>query len=211
MRSPEGTFASGEPETSKNVVKGALAGMAGGLVASWVMSRLQHVMESSNADDVVGRNDLSNPVVPPIAEEQLASTTYSSSAPRLFSKEEQEKPKATVRMANRISKTFLKHDVPADRQDVAGQSVHYAFGTLMGGLYGAVAEMRPEVVSRLGGVPFGMAVWLLAEEIALPALHLSDGPKEVPLTKHATGLATHFAYGATADGVRRLLRKTVIH
>lgn len=211
MRSPEGTFASGEPETSKNVVKGALAGMAGGLVASWVMSRLQHVMESSNAGDAVGRDDFASPTAPPIAEEQLASTTYSSSAPRFFQKDGAEKPKATVRMANRISKTFLKHEVPAERQDVAGQSVHYAFGTLMGGVYGAVAEMRPEVVSRLGGVPFGMAVWLLAEEVALPALHLTAGPKEVPLKKHATGLATHFAYGATADGVRRLLRKTVIH
>ena len=209
MRSPEGSFASGEPDTSRNVVKGALAGMAGGLVASWVMSRLQQVMETSGADDAVVRDTA--PVVPPLAEEQLAGTTYSSSAPRLFVDGEVEKPKPTVRMANRLSKTFLRHEVPAGQENVAGQSVHYAFGTLMGGLYGAVAEMRPEVVSKLGGVPFGMAVWLLAEEIALPALHLREGPKEVPLKQHATGLASHFAYGATADGVRRLLRKTVIH
>ena len=209
MRSREESFASGEPDTSRNVVKGALAGMAGGLVASWVMSRLQQVMETTKTEDAA--RAASQPVVPPLAEEQLASTTYSSSAPMLFADGEAAKPKPTVRMANRISKTFLKHEVPTERENVAGQSVHYAFGTLMGGLYGAVAEMRPEVVSKLGGVPFGMAVWLLAEEIALPALHLREGPKEVPLKKHATGLASHFAYGATADGVRRLLRKTVIH
>ena len=207
MSNHEESFASREPETSRNVVKGALAGMAGGLVASWVMSRLQHVMESSNA----GEADTASPVVPPIAEEQLAGTTYSSSAPRLFANDATKEVRPEVRMANRISKTFLKHELPEERQDLAGQSVHYAFGTLMGGVYGAVAEMRPEVVARLGGVPFGMAVWLLAEEIALPALHLSGGPQEVPLKKHATGLASHFAYGATADGVRRLLRKTVIH
>jgi len=208
MRSPEESFGSGEPDTSRNVVKGALAGMAGGLVASWVMNRLQHVMESSTAGDGIA-GDHATPVVPPIAEEQLASTTYSSSAPQLFSKPNPQ-PAPTVRMANRISKTFLRRELPAEQENVAGQSVHYGFGTLLGGVYGAVAEMRPEVVARLGGVPFGMTVWLLAEELALPALHLRAGAKEVSLKKHAAGLANHFAYGATADGVRRLLRRTVI-
>jgi hypothetical protein len=210
MRNREESFASGEPETSRSVVKGALAGMAGGLVASWVMSRLQNVMESSGGEDAVA----ANPALPPIAEEQLASTTYSSSAPGLGTKtgpDATRQVRPELRMANRISKTFLKHEIPAERENVAGQCTHYAFGTLVGGLYGAVAEMRPEVVSKLGGMPFGMAVWLLAEELALPALHLTDGPQDVPLKKHATGLASHFAYGATTDGVRRLLRKTVIH
>ena len=31
------------------------------------------------------------------------------------------------------------------------------------------------------------------------------------IQKHATALASHFVYGATTDGVRRLLRKTAIH
>src|SRR5262245_46972532 len=125
MRRREESFASGEPETSKNVVKGALAGMAGGLVASWVMSRLKHVMESPSTADAVS----ANPVVPPIAEEQLASTTYSSSAPALGSPTRSDAAKSVrpeLRMANRISKTFLKHEIPAERENVAGQCTHYA-------------------------------------------------------------------------------------
>ena len=213
MRNPEGSFASVEPktskdpETSKNVVKGALAGMAGGLVASWVMNRLQHAMESATADDAAKGGA---GFAPPIAEERLSPTTYSSSAPALFDGPA-ERPRPEVRMANRIAKTFLRHELPEERRDVAGKAVHYAFGTLVGGVYGAVAEMSPDVIARLGGVPFGMAVWLLADEIALPALKLAEGPKQVPVKQHATALASHFVYGATTDGVRRLLRRTAIH
>jgi putative membrane protein len=207
MRNPEQSYESDRPQ-NRDVVKGALAGMAGGLVASWIMNRVEHVMESAEPEILHPR---AQGFAPPIAEEQLASTTYSSSAPQAFMNGEAPKPKPTVRMANRISKTFLRHELAEERKDVAGRAVHYAFGTLVGGLYGAMAEMSPEVVSRLGGVPFGMAVWLLADEIALPAFRLAGKPQEVPVKKHATALAEHFVYGATTDGVRRLLRKTAIH
>jgi len=217
------TVDAGVEECPRSVVKGALAGMAGGLVASWLMDRLESVMKPSTPDESSPEgsspeeaNDpnRSREFTPPIGEEQLAQTTYSSSAPQAFGDGEEQqpaKPDATVRMANRISKTFLHHEVPEEKQDVAGKAVHYAFGTLIGGLYGAAAEMSPAVVSRFGGLPFGMALWILADELALPAFQLGDAPKDKPLKQHATGLATHFVYGATTDGVRRLLRRTAIH
>lgn len=194
-------------------MKGALAGMAGGLVAAWVMDRLESVMKPATEDPAM-QADAGRGFAPPISEEQLAQTTYSSSRPQVGTGAdggEKKKSEPTVHMANRISKTFLHREVPEERQDVAGKAVHYAFGTLVGGIYGAAAEMSPDVVSRFGGLPFGMAVWLLADELALPAFQLGKKPNEKPIQQHATGLATHFVYGAATDGVRRLLRNTAIH
>lgn len=38
----------------------------------------------------------------------------------------------------------------------------------------------------------GLKVWLVADEAAVPALGLSGSPTEVPLSKHAYALASHF-------------------
>jgi len=46
-----------------------------------------------------------------------------------------------------------------------------AFGTLMGAAYGAMAEIAPFSTTG-GGLPFGLALWLGADEIAVPLLHL---------------------------------------
>jgi uncharacterized membrane protein YagU involved in acid resistance len=59
--------------------------------------------------------------------------------------------------------------------------VHYAFGAATGGLYGAVAEFAPEVTTA-ADLPFGAAFWLVADEIAVPLLGLSKGPKEYPVS-----------------------------
>ena len=86
--------------------------------------------------------------------------------------------------------------------------MHYAFGTVVGGVYGVVAEFAP-VVTTGAGVPFGTAVWLGADEIAVPALGLSKPPTQYPLSKHLYAIASHFVYGLTTDVVRRSLRKVL--
>jgi len=48
-----------------------------------------------------------------------------------------------------------------------GTVVHYAFGAVMGAVYGAAAEVAPPVKS-LAGLPYGAALFVGADEIALP-------------------------------------------
>src|SRR5687767_15023585 len=53
----------------------------------------------------------------------------------------------------------------------AAMLTHYTFGAAMGALYGAYRERR----RRTGnGIAFGLMVWLIADEIAMPLLGLSD-------------------------------------
>ena len=116
---------------------------------------------------------------------------------------------ATVKAASAISQAVLHRQLTSDEKRIAGPAVHYAFGSVVGGVYGAMAEMVP-VTTKAWGVPFGAAVWLGADEIGVPAAGLSQSPEKVPVTTHASALAAHLVYGATADGVRRLVRLALI-
>jgi uncharacterized membrane protein YagU involved in acid resistance len=79
----------------------------------------------------------------------------------------------------------------------------------MGGVYGALTELSPKVASG-AGMPFGAALWLAADEVAVPALGLSKKPTESPAPIHAYALASHLVYGLTTDLVRRVVRR-VLH
>jgi putative membrane protein len=83
--------------------------------------------------------------------------------------------------------------------------VHYGYGTAAGGLYGALAEVWPN--AKIGfGMGYGIALWLLGSETALPALRLGPPPTDVPPHKHADNLAAHVCYGLTLDFVRRVAK-----
>ncbi|QHN02522.1 DUF1440 domain-containing protein [Granulicella sp. WH15] len=86
-----------------------------------------------------------------------------------------------------------------------GPIVHYAFGALMGGLYGGLAEYSPLVRSGFG-TSFGGVLFTGADLIAVPAFKLSGAPTEFPASAYATPFAAHIVYGATTELVRRIVR-----
>ena len=88
----------------------------------------------------------------------------------------------------------------------AGSIVHYAFGAVVGALYGAMAEIAPRATTALG-LPFGAAVWLGAHVVAVPALGLAESPAHQPLGKEAGEFALHLLYGSITELGRRLLRR----
>lgn len=92
---------------------------------------------------------------------------------------------ATVKAASAISQAVLHRQLTSDEKRIAGPVVHYAFGSVVGGVYGAMAEMVP-VTTKAWGVPFGAAVWLGADEIGVPAAGLSQSTTEG--TRHDPGV-----------------------
>jgi len=54
-------------------------------------------------------------------------------------------------------------------------------------------------------VAFGAAVWMLADEVALPLLDLTPPPEAIPLSIHLYALTAHLVYGLAT---RRMLRFT---
>jgi putative membrane protein len=118
--------------------------------------------------------------------------------------QQQEDP--TMVTAEKVSEAFAGIRLSKDQKKIGGTVVHYAFGAAMGAVYGAAAEVRPEVKSLLG-LPYGAALFVGADELALPALGLAKKPSEYPLTRHLSGLGQHLVYGLTTELVRRTVRE----
>lgn len=113
---------------------------------------------------------------------------------------------ATAKVANAIASTVGKPLSDPRAKQMAGEFVHLAFGALNGALYGAIVEMNPRL--RAGaGVPFGLAVWALADEAVVPALGLSRSPRDTSIGLHAYSVASHALFGATTEWVRNTLRR----
>jgi putative membrane protein len=157
------------------VWKGMAAGAAGGLAASWTMNRFQSL--------------------------------WAAAAKNLSHKQgEGQKPDedATVKTARALSRRLLHHDLTEDQKKWVGPVVHYAFGTLAGTIYGAFAGKAS--LARAGfGAAYGSAVWLAADEVAVPAFGLSKSSRERPASSHVQELAAHVVYGVTTDLVRRAI------
>lgn len=119
---------------------------------------------------------------------------------------EDEEP--TEAAARKISEGVFGHHLTRDETFIAGSAVHLGFGTATGGIYGAAAEVVPEI-GLAGGLPFGAALWLVADEGAVPALGLSQPPLRRPALKHIHDLASHLVFGLTAEATRRLVRRAL--
>ncbi len=162
-----------------DVVKGLLAGVAGGLLASFLMEQFQAAW---------------------------SATAEAISPPK--KKPGRKADPATVKAANALAKQITGRKVPRAYKPVAGEAVHYGMGAGSAAIYGALAEVAP-VVTVGEGLAFGAAVFVLADEVAVPKAGLSKPPQEIPLTTHAYALASHLVYGLITETVRRAVRSAL--
>ena len=115
---------------------------------------------------------------------------------------------ATVKVADGIARWLLRRPLPEDKKPLAGNLVHYAFGGSVGALYGGVATVVPRVTAAVG-LSFGVAVWLGAHVITVPALGLAAPPTRRPRSKEGLEFVLHLVYGAVTELVRRLARRAL--
>ncbi len=168
---------------SKHAWKGLVAGVVGGLAASWTMDRFQYWWLSFGGGD-----------------EQETQQAPSEEGDR-------EEP-ATVRTASAISQGVFGHSLTPREKELAGPLVHYTVGTTAGALYGLAAEYEPDVTT-MAGIPFGAAFWMVVDEGALYALGLAKSPTAYPISIHAYALASHLVFGLTAEVVRSSVRRAL--
>jgi hypothetical protein len=179
-----------------NIWKGLVAGLAGGLVASWTMNQFQAAWTRAAAgfEKPHGAQSM-QPTEGPNPNETAGQLT----------EEKEHQDDATVETAKVISTNIFGHELKESEKKPAGAAVHYAFGTATGGLYGAMAEVAPQVTAGVG-IPFGAVFWVVADEAAVPLLGLAKGPSEYPVSTHVYALASHLVYGLTAELSRRAVR-----
>jgi hypothetical protein len=176
-----------------NVWKGALAGLVAGLVASWAMDRFQDVWVVLSSGNDSTRDDKSS-------DNDREPSSSKNEQPDAESEDD-----ATVKAASAVSKSLFAHRLTPDEKKIAGPVVHYAVGAAGGIVYGLAAELVPEVTAG-AGLPYGTAFWLVVDEGLVPLVGLSKAPTAYPISTHIYALASHLVFGATAEGVRRLLR-----
>lgn len=179
---------------NKSVTRGIIAGAIGGLVASWVMNvfmeeagpAVQHVAQHLDGS----------------AHQQQTTALANDTEP----KDDEPKIDATMKTADAIVSTVTggRH-LTLEQEQKGGPIVHYAFGTLMGALYGAAAEYAPAARAGFGTV-FASALFTGADIIAVPALQLSGSSGDAPLSSLASPFSAHIVYGVTTEAVRRLVR-----
>jgi putative membrane protein len=105
-------------------------------------------------------------------------------------------------LANRISDRPLTEK----EEEVSVRAIHWGFGALVGGIYGALAEYQPAITSKLGA-SFGLTLCGITHASALPMMGLTETPENQPAREHASELVTHAIYGVTTEVVRRTARK----
>lgn len=151
----------------------ALAGVASGLVASWVMEAAQRrIMRLGGQETKRQETEAQGGLEP-----------------------------ATVQAARRAA-SLARRDLPEARTAAAGEAVHYAVGAAFGLLF-ALGARRWRIPLLVGGALYGAGVWLLNDEALVPALGFSRRPWAYPASTHAKALAAHLIYGtATGAGLR---------
>jgi hypothetical protein len=98
----------------------------------------------------------------------------------------------------RLGYEALEHEEPAEpKKQQLSQWVHWTYGAAQGAIYDAISRRVPGP-RWAQGLAWGGAMWLLGDELAVPALGLAEGPKKYPAGQHAHRLGAHLTYGVAA-------------
>ena len=94
----------------------------------------------------------------------------------------------------------------SEGETILSNLVHWGYGMLQGGLYGA-ARSSAGGLDLPGGAIYAGSLWLFGDELAVPILGLQGGPTAASPIQHANRLGAHLAYGLTTAAVTQLLRR----
>jgi len=162
------------------MVNGMLAGALGGLAGTWAMNEAQRkwtlAVDGEAPHSAAGKHD---------AREWQERTEGQNS---------------NEIAAQTVADATIGRRLDDRELGMAAALMHYAFGTAVGALYGAFAARHP---GRASGIGFGLTVWLLADEIAMPLLGLSESTLRRPAEKRLQSIAAHMVFGMTAEFTRR--------
>ncbi len=91
-----------------------------------------------------------------------------------------------------------------ETKTILSQLVHWSYGMLQGGVYGA-ARANAGVPDVAGGLALATGLWLFGDELAVSLLGLADGPMKFPLSQHAHRWGAHLAYGLAISTTTQVL------
>jgi hypothetical protein len=113
---------------------------------------------------------------------------------------------STMHAMAALASGLCRHTSTKCERQRLGQSLHDTFGTT-DALYGTLADTIPTLTTA-GGVPCGLAVWLLADARALPALRLSQPPTRQEAGTPLSALVAYRVSGLTTEAHGALSRRS---
>jgi hypothetical protein len=171
-----------------NAAKGALAGALGGAIGSLAMSEFQgwwsRAVNGREPQSAAGRHD---------------SRDW---------QEKNEGQNANEIVGDRLAIAALRRAPTREERAVAAAAMHYAFGAAMGAAYGVLVERR-QGTPPLAGAAWGTAVYVVADEIAMPLLGLARSDADYPVESHLQSWAAHLVYGLATESTHRVIRKAL--
>lgn len=111
---------------------------------------------------------------------------------------------STATVGRVIYEEATHHEPDPQTKQALSKAVHWTYGILQGGLYGALSSVRRSN-KLLGGALWGAGMWLFGDELAVPALGLAPGATAYKPSQHVHRLGAHLVYGVSVAGVTRAL------
>ncbi len=181
-----------------DVLKGVLAGAAGGFVGSLRMGRMVTLWNKMNGKLEDANSHRLNPVVEKQAPRNDPLPSYGD---RTQAEAERETAGAAI-------ETAMGRPATGQEEAIGGAIVHGATGVLAGAIYGGAVELLP-VLKKGYGLPLGVGTYLLGRQLGMTATGLSPKPTNQPTSDHLVGLGAHLAYGVFAELTRKALRSAI--
>jgi uncharacterized membrane protein YagU involved in acid resistance len=115
---------------------------------------------------------------------------------------------ATAKVADIVSQEVRGRKLDKNEKEPASYAVHFAFGTVVGGIYGLTSEYLP--VAKLGkGLLHGLGVWVGADALTLPGLGLSRPVSERSAGELSYEVLAHAVFGVSSELTRKTVRQWI--
>lgn len=183
-------------ERLDGLLRGAVGSVVG-LAAMGLFFKAAERLSSSNGSDGQGEGHQD------LIERQEALDDLS-----VVGQQAEEDESATEAVARIGYHAVTGDDPDEERRRKLGQAVHWGYGILLGGAYGALRE-DADAPDLLGGLGYGTAAWALGDELMVPMLGLAEGPTAHGWTMHAKALGAHLVYGAATAGATHALKRVM--
>lgn len=185
-------------ERLDGLVRGAVGSMAGLTAMGLYLKAMEALADRSNGSAAVGGENESGPL-------EVRDELDDISVVGRQSREDESAPDTVGRIGYEKA---IGHEPDEETRKKLGRAVHWGYGVLMGGLYGALRQEAdgPDLKAGLG---YGTALWMVGDEIMVPLLGLAEGPSGHSIPDHAKGLGAHLAYGAATAGATQALKRVM--
>lgn len=110
---------------------------------------------------------------------------------------------ADANSAQLLATTLLRRTIPESDAETTGLVLHYAYGAAIGGSYALLSCRFPEI-RRGFGTAFGNSLWLIADELPIAVLRISN-PLHKSVASHVAACGAHLLFGVVVEGATRAI------